>query len=311
MADQLYLWPEDQQGDRLTWSWSKDRRLKDCLRRYYLHHYVSRGGASAGAQPLTREAYLLKNLRNRHMWVGEVVHEMIELGLGALRRGEQASPAALVERGTRRMRAQYAESLQGVYRERPLHACGLMEHEYREEVPKEEWKRQRDRMERCVRAFFELELVAKLEGSPPWRWLALENLTSFDLDGATVLVKPDLAWRDHDDTVVLVDWKTGKARPDDEERQLAVYGLFARRSWVGGGGGLRGVVAHLDDGGVSETNLDDMALARAEASIRSSLATMRALHPEAAGPELRLDRFPVTADAGFCVHCAFKRLCDR
>ena len=34
----------------------------------------------------------------------------------------------LIERGVRTMRAQYAESLQGMYRERPRFACGLIEH---------------------------------------------------------------------------------------------------------------------------------------------------------------------------------------
>jgi hypothetical protein len=311
VTDQLYLWPEDQPGDRLSWSLSKDRRLKECRRKYYLQHYVSRGGGGASASAEARDAYHLKYLRNRHMWVGEIVHEMIELALAALRRGDDATVDALVERGTRRMRAQYAESIQGVYRDRPAVACGLIEHEYREEVPRDEWKRQRDRMEHCLRNFFELELVTRLRSTPPWRWLAVEALSSFDFDGATILVKPDFAWRDDGDRVVVVDWKTGKPRSDVEKQQLAVYGLFARRVWGRAGDALAGNVIHLETGDSELFDISPQDSADAEATIRASLKEMRALHPEALATPFNWDRFPLTDDLTACGRCAFRRLCHR
>ena len=311
MTDQLYLWPEDQPGDRLSWSVSKDRRLKDCLRKYYLQHYVSHGGGGANASPESREAYLLKYLRNRHMWVGEIVHEMVELALGAFRRGDSVAVDALVERGTRRMRAQYAESIQGVYRDRPAQACGLIEHEYREEVSRAEWKRQRDRMEQCVRHFFALELVTKLQHTPPWRWLAVEALSSFDLDGATILVKPDFAWRDDGERVAVVDWKTGKPRPEEEKQQLAIYGLYARKAWGRAGDHLVGTVVHLEPGESTTFDVDEADLAAAEATIRASVKEMRALHSEALAVPLAWVRFPMTDDLATCGYCAFRRLCSR
>jgi len=314
VTDQLLLWPEDEPGDRLTWSLSRDRRLKECSRKYYLQHYVSRGGGGPRASAESREAYLLKHLRNRYMWVGEIVHEMIELALSAFRRGDSVKVDALVERGTRRMRAQYAESIQGVYREKPPQACGLIEHEYREEVPREEWKRQRDHMEQCLRTFFELELVARLRKTPPWRWLAVEALASFDFDGATILVKPDFAWRDGDgvdNQVALVDWKTGKARPEEEKEQVAVYGLFARRTWTKPGDMLFGHVVHLADGTSSTFTVTDLDLAEAEGGIRASLKEMRALHAEAGAPEPNRAKFPMTEELAFCTRCAFRRLCRR
>ncbi len=198
MTDQLHLWPEDQPGDRFKWSISRDKRLRDCARKYYLQHYASRGGWHANAAADVRQLHILKHLQNRFMWVGGVVHAMIELALTGWRRGETVPVEALVERGTRRMRAQYAESIQGVYRQHPAAACGLVEHEYTEDVSRDEWKTMRDRMERCLRTFFGLSLTRTIRETPPWRWLALESMGSFDIDGATVLVKADFACRNTD-----------------------------------------------------------------------------------------------------------------
>ncbi len=311
MTDQLELWPEEAPGERLNWSWSRSERLRACARRYYLHHYASRGGWEPGAPRAARETYVLRQLQSRYVWVGKVVHELIELALGSWRRGESVAVEGLVERGTRRMRAQYAESIQGVYWDRPMAACGLIEHEYGESIPREEWQAQRDRMERCVRAFFALPLIEGVRRLPTWRWLAVESLGSFDLEGATVVVRPDFAWRGEGNRVFIADWKTGRERPEEERQQLATYGLYARRNWGFGDAGITAVAVHLDtaggDASVSEYPLGAPDLAAAEERVRTSAAAMRALASEASNPE----RFPMTEDRDRCRSCSFRRLCGR
>lgn len=304
--NQLHLWPEETQGGRLPWSVTRDKRLRTCARRYYLYHYGIRAARAAGPAD-EHELTVLKQLRNRYMWVGEIVHELIELALSAWRRGENVPVESLVERGTRRMRAQYAESLQGVYRERPSEACGLVEHEYREELSRDEWKAQRDRMATCVRNFFALPLVSEVRAVPSWRWLALESGGSFELDGATVIVKPDFAWRNDADEVVLVDWKTGRPRPDDERLQLAVYAAYATRAWGARVGALRALVVYLESAEVVEVPLDAETLAWGEQATRDSIRAMRELAQYTTEPL----RFALTEDAGACALCAFKRLCGR
>ncbi len=311
LVSQLELWPEEAPGDRLGWSVSRDRRLKDCARKYYLYHYGSRGGHEAERGSAARQALVLRGLRTRQMWVGEVVHEMIELALQSWKRGERVGVEALVERGTRRMRAQYAESLQGVYWERPQSACGLVEHEYRLALPREEWQAQRDRMERCLRGFFQLPLSESIQRTPLWRWLALESLGSFELDGATVAVRPDFAWRDANGRVFIVDWKTGKPRVDEERLQLAVYGLYAKRNWGVREEGFTALVAHLDGEHGASVDTHEMTaqdLADAEAAVRSSVDTMRGMI-EGGDPDPA--RFAMTEQLERCGYCSFRRLCGR
>lgn len=251
---------------------------------------------------------MLKHLRNRYMWVGEVVHELVELALGRWRRGQDITVDALVERGTRRMRADYAESLQGIYRERPANTCGLIEHEYAEGIARDEWQAQRDRMERCIRNFFALPLTATIRATPVWRWMALETLGSFELDQATILVKPDFAWRDDDGRLVLVDWKTGAPHPD-ERLQLAVYGIFAQRHWGFAAHEMSGQLVYLNDGRVETLPIDAAMLAEAERDVLVSVTRMRDLAGTEAPASLDAARFPLTDAQETCARCNFRRVC--
>lgn len=309
MGAQLHLWGDESPDDRLRWSVSRDKRLRNCPRKYYLFHFASRGALQPGATHRARELFILRTLRNRYMWVGEVVHNMIELCLSAWSRHENVSLEDLVERGTRTMRAHYAESLQGMYRERPMRALGLVEHEHRMPITREEWRERRDHMERCLRNFFALELTQTVRALPRWRWLALESSGTFEIDGAMIMVKPDLAWRDEEDRVVMVDWKTGVPHPADEEQQLAVYGLFAQRTWGLRADHMRAVVAYLSTGETREVRVEPRHLEVAEAQISESLVRMRALVEP--GERDDLSRFPMRENPDQCALCGFRKVCGR
>ncbi len=73
--------------NEFSWSRSRDSTFKDCRRRYYFQYYGSWGGWEATADPETREIYILKQLKSRQMWAGEVVHSCIERSLENLRAG--------------------------------------------------------------------------------------------------------------------------------------------------------------------------------------------------------------------------------
>ncbi|MEK7705799.1 MAG: PD-(D/E)XK nuclease family protein [Myxococcota bacterium] len=309
MSGQLSLWPGEEPGERIHWSVTRHRALESCERRYYYQYYGSRGGGQADAVPALRELYMLKQLRTRFMWVGEIVHEMIELMLTSLHRGVRVPVDALIERGTRRMRAQYAESVQRLYRLRPGQACGLIEHEYDEAIAPEDWSSRRDAMQQCLHTFAGLPLVQAILAAPAWRWLAVETLGSFELDGARIVAKPDLVWRSDDDAVEIIDWKTGASGPGViDELQVAVYGLHALRAWGADPERLRARLVFLGSGLESPYALDAHALARADDSIKASVMRMRSLALD--GPRGE-DAFARTEDLGRCRHCPFRRPCGR
>ena len=311
MSNQLQLWPSVHAVEKLRWSISRDRRMRDCLRKYYLYHYGSAGGRRPDADPRTREIYVLKHLRNRFMWVGEVVHALIELCMHAWRRGESPTLEALVQRGVRQMRALYIESVQGLYRSRPGEVCGLVEHAYQENVSRQQWQDMRLRLEQCMRHFLQMPLVQHIRATPSWSWLALEAAGSIPLNGAAMLVKPDFAYRTEAGQVVMVDWKTGGPSSDDRQ-QLAVYGLYAEKVWGLADQEMQAHLVYLERGEVDTFVLGPAALRAAEAQVAASVGQMRQLAVK--GPTQQTpspEAFVQTDDLSRCARCSFRRPCGR
>ena len=309
MDPQLDLWPQARPMAKLRWSVSRARRLGTCARQYYLYHYASLGGRGNTASATARQFYVLKQLRSRFMLLGEVVHERVQHVLEALRQGSWPPQQAVLAQGAARLRTLLAEAAQGTYLRRPGLATGLVEHAYDEPLGPDIEMELQARLQRCIANFYALPLLQDLAQTPSYSWLALETFGSFALDGATVVVKPDVAFRNAQREVTLVDWKSGTPSPADRA-QLAVYGLYAGRAWGQGSGPMRAQLAYLKDAQVDAFALEAEALAAALAETRSSIARMQALRELDPGrTQPPAARFAPTLDAHVCARCVFRGAC--
>ena len=91
---------------------------------------------------------------------------------------------------------------------------------------------------RSLRHFFRTETLRQALEVGRGQWLALEDLVSFHVGDVEVFLRMDLAYRDRDGRVVIVDWKTGRGEGRFNEVQVAGYALYAtEKGWVGEPGG--------------------------------------------------------------------------
>ena len=215
---------------RNEFSWSKSRHEKfaECPRAYWFHYYGSWGGWDAATGLETRELYVLKNLSSRWQWAGSTVHEAIRHMLNRSRfSGDAQSLDRLLDETRRRSRTQFAASREKGYWRDPKRIPGLVEHEYAEPVPPEEWKRIWDELiEGSIRGFYGSGTLERIRAIPPKRWLTVDELDSWTFEGTKVWVAIDFAYRDEDDRIHVLDWKTGKERGADH-MQVAQYALYA------------------------------------------------------------------------------------
>jgi len=307
-----------------TWSVSRDKTFEMCARQYWWNYYGSWGGWSRDADPEARRAYMFKNLSNRWAWVGTAVHEAIEGLLKRLQRrgghgtldfegrGDEVRRERELERLTERMRRDYVSSRDGRYRDQPKKAFGLVEHEYSEPVSRDEWAAMNDKARAALDAFLVSPLFDDVRSSDPARWLPIEQLDQFDMEGTPVWVVLDFARRLADDTLHIYDWKTGKIDPEGNRPQLGCYTLYV---------GLRHdappakVVNHLVYLGTDLTEvtftLDEKDLEATKDFMRQSIARMKARLVDPAANAARREDFPLTDDLARCASCAFRRLCGR
>jgi hypothetical protein len=264
------------------WSVSRERTFRECPRQYWFNHYGFWPGWEFDADARTRDIYVLKQLKSRQTWVGEVVHDCIKHSVENLSRGIRVLPVDEILKITRsRMRNDFRVSRDGFYRENPKAACGLFEHEYRVPVRDEEWRECAEHVDRCL---------------------------VISLDGATVTVKLDCATRETDHVIVW-DWKTGKREGADAKLQLACYAFYIHQAY--------GIPIHrvrmrrfeLSSGNVREQWMDEKQLTDTLEHVRGSIADMQSLLEDVDRNLAKEERFRKEERREVCLRCNFLRVC--
>lgn len=293
-----------------SWSVSRDGVLRECPRKYYFSYYGHWDGWLRDAPERTREIYVLKQLKNRATWVGQIVHDCIARTLQNVSREVPVLPVEEIRSITRNiMRQDYRHSKSGRYRQNPKAYCGLFEHEYDIEVSDDQWRNTAEDADFYLKTFYESEHFRKLRDTPPADYLEVEQFSSIYLEGIELRIKLDCATREAD-RIVIWDWKTGKKEADTGlSLQMGCYALYARKTYRAR---LEDVVTRrfdLNRGALHEHALTEPALDEILAYVRGSVADMLALLEDKAENRANEERFAKVARRGVCLKCNFLKTC--
>jgi CRISPR/Cas system-associated exonuclease Cas4 (RecB family) len=306
-----------------SWSKSRDEKFRECPRQYYFHHYGSWGGWEASADPKVRELYILKSLKSRHMWMGEVVHHAIENALKHYQQTKEMPTDSFLTQITQRMRREFRESKTGEYRKRPNKVLGLYEHEYGLEIADAKWAELHDSARRCFTTFTNIIFPARVKPIPVEDWKLIETLQDFQFEGSLIYVKIDFAYiqrgspdgglggRAGSPTLVIVDWKTGRTEDVDNEIQLDCYGLFSRDFFKIPVEKIQTVESNVNSGKETTRKMIEAKMDFAKHYLRNSIAGMKRLLADPAKNVAREEDFPFTDNEQTCRYCNFKKVCPK
>jgi hypothetical protein len=280
-----------------SWSASRHDTFATCRRRYYYSYY---------AAPEDPEIKRLKRLSALPLWAGSVVHETIERFL----KTTDALPSP--EEQEALIRATVHGDMLAAWRDSEAGPDGfrLFEHEYETEVDKEDKRRVVNTVMRSLRGFFKSATLREALEAGRERWLALEDLVSFQVGDVEVFLRMDLAFRARDGRVVIVDWKTGRGEGRFNEIQVAGYALYAKaQGWVEDPESIVTELNYLAVPRVVRRKVNGRKLDHAKNFIAKSATSMRALLRDPLANLGRLEDFPMIDRPRTCRRCNFRRLC--
>lgn len=277
--------------NRPTWSKSQVNALKECGRKAVL---------SAKDQSVFPDGDRLKKIKNRFLWTGSLVHEVVGDTCKILRQGEPAPGIEAVIAKTReRMRDEFKKSKEGA--DSPSR---LFEHEYNTSVNPDAWKKQWNGVELSLRWFFNSKWMARLKTLSPENWKTVDEVLSFDVDGIKAYVKIDCAL-EVDGRFILIDWKTSALKPGDAAA-LSVAALYAHETWGAEPDAIDAFVVSLLDGKSEKATIDEDAL----------METFMKIQEEAGWVEEQkvtlgadIEMIPLPSNLETCRRCNFQRLC--
>jgi len=308
MADR----PSDSALPLEAWSATRARTFDECARKFYYRYSLAPLGKRPEAPEEAQEAHRVKDLLGLDAWAGQLVHSLIELVLGRWKSGRDWDEEELAGYARRQLSRQFRGS-QAYWdaspdefpRKPPL----LDVHYFKDAaVSKDRAEQLAQTVTGSLRQFLRSDLARRIRAAGRFNWLPIDRNASARLDdGLLILVKPDFAFR-VDDTLTILDWKTGRPDPTWTTIQLACYALYAADQWQHPLERIVPRAAYLHP----EFREDpaDYALERMpsyQEVIRETYAKMR--HALDADAPFDL-RFPLTEDAGRCRWCPFRRLCE-
>ncbi len=284
--------------ERPAFSWSASRHdtFARCRRRYFYSYY-----AAAEDEEIRR----LKKLSALPLWAGSLVHDTIER---FLRESDAIPPPELQEALIRRtvqetMLANWRESEAGG-------RFRLFEHEYAVPVAQEDKRLAVTIVMRSLRSFFRSEALARVMALGRGQRLALEDLVSFPVSGTEVLLRMDLAYRETDGRVVIVDWKTGRSEGRFNEVQVAGYALYAvEQGWVAEAEEITTELSYLVLPKTVRRAVTRKNVEAARRFIERSASDMKALLVDPVANVARLEDFARVDRPQVCRRCNFRRLC--
>jgi hypothetical protein len=291
------------------WSKTRDEVFRACPRQYWFYYYGYWNGWLEDAPERTRKIYILRNLKNRHLWIGEKVHQCIERSLHNIRRGIRVlSVDEIVSITLDQMRVEFRQSRAGTYWKNPK-ACGLFEHEYGIEVTDEEWREVARHVEVCLRNFYGSDIYDGLRSHPREDWLEVEEFSFFYLDGVKVNLSIDCAIREKD-YVFIYDWKTGRSIPEDLPIQLSCYALYAMEKWHVAPESLRMIEYNLLFNKKSWSTVTRGEMEEIKGYIRGSIKDMQSLLRDVRNNiPFEEERFSKVEDERVSGRCNFRKVC--
>jgi len=297
--------------NEFSWSKTRDEVLKTCPRQYWFSYYGYWNGWLEGVPERTRQIYILKNLKNRHMWAGEKIHECIQRSLNNLRRGIKVLRVdEIVSITLDQMRAEFRSSKSKNYWKNPK-SCGLLEHEYEMEVSDEEWKEVAGNVGTCLRNFYASDIYDGLKSHRKDGWLEIEEFSSFLLDHTKINLVIDCAIKEGQG-VYIYDWKTGKGLSEGLSIQLGCYALYAMEKWNVSPESLNVIEYNLSFNKSNWFSVSQEEIKGMKGYIEGSIKDMQSLLIDGSNNiPLEEDRFSKIEDEHITSRCNFKKVCRK
>jgi hypothetical protein len=256
---------------------------------------------------------MLKKMTNMPMWVGSIVHDIIEEIITTGRKTEQWKTLEQAQHdGIQALRKGWKQSKDKRWQNNPNKNINLAEHFYQEEIEPDKLASYKQKVLKSLKAFYDMPLFKILQGLKKEDWLTLEDFQKFQLDtGEEVTVKIDCGFR-YNGKIYLLDWKTGKVSESVID-QLVTYSMYAlKQGWAKKPDDIVIIpvylAAYAEIGEQATPHLDvTMKHMKRQAGIIRSECPLLA---EAFKNKDNSSYFKKTDNEGACERCFFRDVCD-
>lgn len=300
-----------------SWSISKIKTIKSCLREYYYTYYGSHRGWEYESDYERKMTWRLKKLTNIWIFFGDIIHEGIkdiikytinnknsEVNVDRFKNFVRLKLNTIVKQSSREGRILEWES----YPKGEM----LQEYYYNGKLEKDDINEIKERIEQCVENFFESKTFGDISSRNFLDVLEVDE-KSFDyifINNIKVFAIIDMLYIDGDGNCIIVDWKTGKGSEDDKN-QLLVYTLYVMDKYKIPLEKIIGRIEYLFTGENKEYKFLNSDLEEMNLKVKQEINVIDAMleDKELNKPKPK-EMFVMCEEEYKCKKCKYKKLCE-
>lgn len=301
-----------------SWSFSAAEDFEACRRRRYWSKYAMWGGWSKNATPEQKVAYRLCKMDNRWGLMGQAAENAIMWVLRQYQAGVAVEPDLAWKTIARPfLTKKWTESQEGNWRNAPKKFCCLREHYYQTLEDENEAKRQvAAQVQNCIQNFMQkvLPRINQIEFAQEFRIATPElggDVEHFFYEGVKIYSIPDYAYR-VGENVHIHDWKAGKIKAEQHQRQLSLYALWAIVKYQVHLEDIFLYVEYLNEAQVLPFQITEANLEETKVLMGESIAEMTEYlvdFDREKNEPLPKEEWDLTSDPANCQLCNFYELC--
>lgn len=300
-----------------SWSTSRIKTIKSCLREYYYTYYGSHRGWDYEASEERKMAWRLKKLTNIWIAFGDIIHEGIkdiikykinnkdnEIDVDKFKDFVRKKLNSVVFKSSKRdSKLKWDNYPNGQM---------LQEYYYEGKLDPEDINQIKERIEQCVENFFESKTFFDIQQKNYLKILEVDEKT-FDyilIEKVKIFAIIDMLYIDNSGNCIIVDWKTGKYDEEHKE-QLLVYSLYVMEKYKIPIENIRGRIEYLLTGENVEFSITNKDVEDIRLKVKQEINVIDAMlcDKELNKPQDK-SMFIMTEQDYKCKKCKYKRLCD-
>lgn len=300
-----------------SWSISKIKTIKSCLREYYYTYYGSYRGWEYEADYERKVTWRLKKLTNIWIYFGDIIHEGIkdiikykinnkelEVNIDRFKNFIRMKLNTLVKQSNRNDRILEWDNYPS--------GKMLQEYYYNGKIEKDDINEIKERIEQCVENFFESKTFEDISSRNFWDVLEIDE-KKFDyifINNIKVFAIIDMLYIDENGNCIIVDWKTGKESEDDKN-QLLVYTLYVMDKYKIPLEKIIGRIEYLLTGENKEYKFSNSDLEEMKLKVKQEINVIDAMleDKELNKPKPK-EMFVMCEEEYKCKKCKYKKLCE-
>ncbi len=295
--------------NEFSWSKSRDNIFKECNRKYFFNYYGYWNGWHSESEDRVKRIYYLKKLKTKELWVGTLVHEVIEFVLKKFRVSEIITLGHALAILEKKAESDFNISKLKEYTGFMSKAHKFFEDEYGIEISADDKKKLLRKARLCVTNFFNSDIFMEIRRTKLEDWVTLEDFLSFDFQGTKIYLSIDFAMK-VGDKIILFDWKTGEERLASFDLQLTLYSLYVIKKFGISTDKIETRIFNLTIDKIDNFIIDDEKIDEIKRYMQESISKMKKLLRDDSNNEAKEEDFE--KNEGFrCSRCNFKKVCDK